>query len=189
MTSETKQDIDIEAAKKRSLQAAQMGRRNFLKGTSLVLPVAMTITPGTAQALASITCGQKALDSPMTAANLVSSEDEFLRYQVTVYDQMVEETINNVVTMVPNNEPTYFRDTVTNEWRNVTGAVEGPAGADDNADPKPDDIGTTTYTRFAIVHIDATDGSPVAVGSGSAPSNAIITSAAGLCMASLMGQA
>lgn len=42
---------------------------------------------------------------------------------------------------------------------------------------------------YAIVHINAEDGSIVGVGSPDNPQNAIITSAAGVCMASLVARA
>ncbi len=155
-------------------------RRNFLKGTSLALPAAMTLTPGTAQALASITCGQKALDSNLTATALVSDDDGLYRQSVDVYDRLIPGVDgNNNPVMVPNNIPTYFLDTVQAIWRDAGGAAIGA---------EPADKGPNVVTMLAIVHIDATNGAPVAVGSGTNPTNAIITSAAGACMASLMQQ-
>lgn len=162
-------------------RAPRPGRRHFLKGTALALPAAMTLTPGTAQALASVTCGQKALDSNLSAPVLVTDADDQMRQSVDVYDQMELVTDGQGNTSLqPNGVPTYFFDNVQSVWRDVAGTSLG-AGVPSDRGPAP------IATRLAIVHIDATDGSPRSVGAGTAPSNAIITSAAGLCMTSLMG--
>ena len=181
MTSEPKPNQQSGAADESVGDMARVrSRRNFLKGTSLALPAAMTLTPGTVQALASVTCGQKALDSNLTAPVWIAdgADDGLYRFDVDVHDKLVPgvDGQGNPI-MVPNGTPTYFIDTVQGVWRDSTGGITDPQ--------PPEDLGGPVAIKRAIVHINAVDGAPVACGSGSNPPNAIITSAAGACMASL----
>ncbi|MGR8921566.1 MAG: hypothetical protein ACU85V_18275 [Gammaproteobacteria bacterium] len=178
-------------------KASLLARRQFLKGTSLALPAVMTLTPGAAQAMVSITCGQKALDSDLTAECLLvppdNTDDGMYRMPVTLYDRLVAELdehgnpkldANGNPVLVPTGEATYFMGLSNGEtvWRDCSSGL--PLGTED-----PDDLNSSPNlmypTGYAIVHIDAENGEIVSVGSPDNPSNAVITSAAGACMASL----
>lgn len=163
-------------------------RRRFLKGTTLALPVVTTLTPGAAQALTSMTCGDKALlDGGLTPDFLLTppnSDDGHYRLPVVVYDREVPlDDGNGNITMVGNEEPTYFSgiDQGQPVWRSfVDGSVVSTEDPPDLRNP-PD----ISLTGYAIVHVSATDGSTVSVGAKDSPPNAIVTSAAGACMNSL----
>jgi hypothetical protein len=153
------------------------------------LPAVMTLTPGAAQALVSVTCGDKALDSGLTAQCILippsQTDDGHFRLPVSLYDKLVwvQDAWGQWVQQ-PNNVPTYFKGVHNGAqvWRScATGAV---IGASPPEDCNPNPMGAPS-TGYAIVHISADDGDIVSVGSPTSPTNAIITSAGGACMASL----
>lgn len=170
-----------------------LARRNFLKGTSLALPAVMTLTPGTVQAMVSITCAQRALDSDLTTECLLmppgNTDDGYFRLPVSMHDQMVEVTNEQgQPETVPNNVPTYFLGVDDGEpvWRScANGAIFGPEPPEDcNLAPN-----LLYPTGYAVVHVHVENGEIVAVGSPTNPANAFITSAAGACMASIVAHA
>lgn len=155
-------------------------RRQFLKGTSLALPAVMTLHSQAVQAVTSITCGQKALDSGITVPCVSSTDDGCLRQVVTCYDKLIK--VNKK--MVGNGTNTYFQGLAPGSpspvWRHMNGSLV-PDSEVQYINTK-DMRGKTTR---AICHISAIDGSLVAVGSPTNPTNCIVTSATGACMASL----
>ena len=153
----------------------------------MALPAVMTLHSGAAQAVTSITCGDKGIAAGATALHLIippTPDDGFMRSQVQLYDQMVPGTdMYGNPTTLPSNVPTYYSGIKNGQpiWRLVTDGTELPGQPSDlNQQPNlPQPFG------FAVVHISADDGSIAAVGSPYNPSNSIVTSAAGACMASL----
>jgi len=179
-------DADVQPVEERARLAA---RRKFLKGTSLALPAVMTLTSGTAQAMGSLTtCGTRARDSNLAVpAVLIEGDDLYLRQSVEVFDQVIQVddgTGGGGTIPQPNGIPTYFFDPEVSKWRTVSGAFVNPSTNPDLV-PPTDRGPVAIAVRNAIVHIDAENGEQVAIGSPSNPPNAIITSAAGLCLASL----
>ena len=157
-------------------------RRQFLKGTSLALPAVMTLHSGAAQAITSITCGAKALASGQSASCVITGDDGFLRQTVITYNGTKLNRKNQRVPLQPA-VATYFAG------QESVGGTLVPCYRDFHGNKVTDttlvDTTTTCGTRRAIVHIDATNGGIRAVGASTPPSNCIVTSAAGLCMASL----
>lgn len=166
--------------------AKRLARRKFLTGTAMALPAVMTLTPGSAMAMTSITCGQKALDSGATATCLLkppsNCNDGKFRLPVKLHDKLVWDS--TAKRMKPNGVATYFEGMKDGNsvWRKCsTGAVASTSMPTD-CNPNPQ---LATPTGYAIVHITADAGKIKHVGSPTNPSNCIITSAAGACMASL----
>jgi hypothetical protein len=163
-------------------------RRRFIKGSSLALPAVMTLHSHSAQALVSITCGQKALDTGETAVPVIDigEDDDHLRENVVVYDELFEETVENngeeETVLVPDGQAKFFRDDYANVWRDVSGNSLG-----ESMPQSCNYVEGGVGHKRAIIHISANDGAPVSCGAHTPPTeDAIITSAAGACMASLV---
>lgn len=168
--------------------ARTTSRRQFLKGTSLALPAVMTLHSGTAQAITSITCGAKALAAQQSATCLTTGSDGRYRLSVNCYDKLVTKKINGKTVKVGNGTPTYFLGKKPSGTGGVVDCWRDMSGNEVLDTSLVNKSGSPCATRQAIVHISCKDGSIQAVGSSTAPTNTIITSAAGLCMASLIAR-
>ena len=169
-------------------QARITSRRQFLKGTSLALPAVMTLHSGTAQAITSITCGAKAYAAQQSASCVTTGSDGCYRLPVNCYDKLVSKKVNGKTVKVGNGTPTYFLGKKPSGTGGVVDCWRDMSGAEVLDTTVINKSGSPCGTRQAIVHISCKDGSIQAVGSGTTPTNCIITSAAGLCMASLIAR-
>lgn len=182
-TAETIQSTAIDGTDATAIEGARLrARRQFLKGTSLALPAVMTLHSQAVQAVTSITCGQKALDSNITVPSVTSTDDGCLRHVVRVCQGLTYDKKSK--SWVGDGKDSYFQGLAPGSpnpvWRRMDGSLV--SSDDEKYIDKNDNRNRTTR---AIVHISATDGSVVAVGSAYNPTNCIVTSATGACMASL----
>ena len=165
-------------------------RRRLLRGAAASVPVVMTLHSGTAQAMASITCGDKALHSQHNASYHPSTlvhdpdDDELLRHRVDIYDKKVQVHRNGQWVWENNGQPTYFPGKHEGQpcWRHYNGTI-----VSGSSEP-PDDRGEKIGERWALAHVDAQNGDLVAIGAPQNPHDAIYTSAAGNCMVSLQNR-
>lgn len=169
---------------------ARPERRRLLRGAAASVPVVMTLHSGTAQAMASITCGDKALRSQANAsyhpATLVQDpdEDELLRHRVDIYDKKVQVLRDGQWVWENDGQPSYFPGKHEGQpcWRHYNCTI---ASASSEA---PEDCGEKIGERWALAHVDAQTGDLVAVGAPQNPHDAIYTSAAGNCLVSLQNR-
>lgn len=172
-------------------------RRRFLKGTGLALPAVVTLHSGAARAAVSLGCGGNGNVSQTGYAILTTQDhaDDRLRAAVELYRKVQVKSGGNAANVpadweVNTSDPgSYFQG--NGVWRNldgseVTGNELQALVALAATAPTSTTIRTGT-TRYAIVHVNTSNGSVAAIGSPDPIANAIVTSWTGACMASLYG--
>lgn len=172
-------------------------RRRFLKGTGLALPAVVTLHSGAARAAVSLGCGGNGNVSQTGYAILTTQDhaDDRLRAAVELYRKVQVKSGGNAASVpadweVNTSDPgSYFQG--NGVWRNldgseVTGNELQALVALAATAPTSTTIRTGT-TRYAIVHVNTSNGSVAAIGSPDPIANAIVTSWTGACMASLYG--
>ena len=176
-------------------------RRHFLKGTTLALPVVVTLHSGAALAATSLGCGDFNGNTQNYASVLVPTNnppsDNRFRVPVELYKKLkLQSDPSNVPSnwqVVTNDPGCYFKG--NNVWRLVTTGAEvlgdelaAVVAAAFIADTGGNSNNMKTGTiNYAIAHVSTSSGAIVAVGSpvGSTLSNAIVTSWTGACLTSL----
>lgn len=172
-------------------------RRRFLKGTGLALPAVVTLHSGAARAAVSLGCGGNGNVSQTGYAILTTQDhaDDRLRAAVELYRKVQVKSGGNAANVpadweVNTSDPgSYFQG--NGVWRKldgseVTGNELQALVALAATAPTSTTIRTGT-TRYAIVHVNTSNGSVAAIGSPDPIANAIVTSWTGACMASLYG--
>jgi len=172
-------------------------RRRFLKGTGWALPAVVTLHSGAARAAVSLGCGGNGNVSQTGYAILTTQDhaDDRLRAAVELYRKVQVKSGGNAANVpadweVNTSDPgSYFLG--NSVWRKldgseVTGNELQALVALAATAPTSTTIRTGT-TRYAIVHVNTSNGSVAAIGSPDPVANAIVTSWTGACMASLYG--
>ena len=162
-------------------------RRRFLKGTTLALPVVMTLNSVAAQTTArsSLSCAEK--DPPTNVPNLTEAPDGWYRQEVKLARRKVDEDDDNGDgdddDDCEDSEAKYFKGMTcgssTLVWMNLDGTIANPQTgiSEKGCDQK----------RYALCHFSSADGSLLGYGETAACAGSFITSASGACLKSLWG--
>jgi hypothetical protein len=175
-------------------------RRRFLKGTTLALPVVMTLNSVAAQATArsSLSCAEK--DPPTNVLNLTEAPDGWYRQEVKLASRKVENDDDDDDDKggkgskgsdgdddddddCEDSEAKYFKGMTCGDstlvWMNLDGTIANPQTgiSEVGCDQK----------RYALCHFSSADGSLLGYGETAACAGSFITSASGACLKSLWG--
>ena len=174
-------------------------RRRFLKGTTLALPVVMTLNSVAAQATArsSLSCAEK--DPPTNVPNLTEAPDGWYRQEVTLASRKVSKDSDDDDDKggkggkgdgdddddddCEDSEAKYFKGMTcgssTLVWMNLDGTIANPqTGISEKG---------CQQKRYALCHFSSADGSLLGYGETAACAGSFITSASGACLKSLWG--
>ncbi len=166
-------------------------RRRFLKGTTLALPVVLTLNSVAAQATArnSLSCAQK--EPTTNVANLTSAPDGWFRQEVTLASRKVPKDDKHGKNDgdddddddCEDSEALYFKGMTCGDsqlvWMNLDGTIANPQTG-------ISEVGCE-QKRYALCHFSSADGHLLGYGETAACAGSFITSASGACLKSLWG--
>lgn len=166
-------------------------RRRFLKGTTLALPVVMTLNSVAAQAArSSLSCAQK--DPPANVPkNLTSAPDGWFRQEVTLASRKVPKDDKHGKNDgdddddddCEDSEALYFKGMQCGDsnlvWMNLDGTIA-------NTQTGISEKGCQ-QKRYALCHFSSVNGRLLGYGETAACAGSFITSASGACLKSLWG--